>query len=302
MKFNYFFNLKSFNLIILTLIFGQFCFSQIVSSNAFLKGNFVEVGVGPCGAFASTVAAPAGYHPRGAGNSSVASQLGFVADPAQDGWGVGTPNYAGDYFLPGNPEEGWGVSINGTSYNNNLICGLTQIPGSVISYNSSSSEVSATWQGSVGGLSITARTYIPVNSVYFVTEVTVLNTSTATLNNVYYMRNVDPDQAQNTPGLGGYSTTNTIVYQNPDICNRALVSAVSAGSLYLGLGTIDSRARVTRGGFGNRNAVDVWNGTGGLSNSGSLLADQAISISFNLGTLAPNQSTSFAYAYILNQS
>ena len=130
-----FFGLKLFLAFIVCSLFLSETHSQIVSGNAFLKGNFVEVGLGPCGAFASTVAAPAGYHPRGSGGSSSSNQLGFVADPAQDGWTMGNPNYVGDYFLPGTPEEGWGMSINGTNYNNNLICGTNEIPGSIISYN-----------------------------------------------------------------------------------------------------------------------------------------------------------------------
>ncbi|MFN8287950.1 MAG: glycine-rich protein [Chitinophagales bacterium] len=270
--------------------------AQLVSGNAFLQGNYVEVGIGPCGNFASTVNAPAGYHARG----GPGTQLGFVADPAQDGWSTGTPNYIGDYFLPGSPEEGWGLTVNGTSYNNNQICGTSQIPGSIINYSNSSGQVSATWQGGVAGLNINARTYMPTNALYFITEVTVTNTSAATINNVYYMRNVDPDMEQ--PLTTNFATNNAIVYQNPDVCNRALVSATGQTyNSYLGLGSIDSRAKVTYGGFGNRSALDIWNGTG-LSQSGSLSGDIAISISFNLGNLAPNQSTTFAYAYILSSS
>ena len=86
-----FFGLKLFLAFIVCSLFLSETHSQIVSGNAFLKGNFVEVGLGPCGAFASTVAAPAGYHPRGSGGSSSSNQLGFVADPAQDGWTMGNP-------------------------------------------------------------------------------------------------------------------------------------------------------------------------------------------------------------------
>jgi hypothetical protein len=268
--------------------------AQISSGNAFIKGNFVEVGMSPCGSFGSSVAPPSGYHQRGD------SRLGFVADPGKDGWATGTPNYVGDYFLPGSPEEGWGLSVNGASYNNNQVCGQTNINGSVISYNSSATEVSATWQGSVAGLSITARTYVPVNSVYFVTEVKITNTSAATINNVFYMRNVDPDHGVYTPGASGsYTTNNSIVYQN-DACNRSLATATTlTGGNYLGLGSIDSRARVTTGGFSNRSAAAIWNGSG-FYTSGTRQADEAISISFNLGNLAPNQTATFAYAYILS--
>ena len=277
--------------------------AQLVSNNAFLQGKYVEVGVSQCGSFGSSVCAPGAYHPRGAGNSSANCQLGFIANPAKDNWA----NYVGDYFLPGSPEEGWGLTVNGTNYNNNLICNTSGIPGTFINYATNSIQSSATWQGSVAGLSITARTYIPINSVYFVTEVTVVNTSASTINNVYYMRNVDPDHGVLTPNAGGSNrTNNVIVSQTPNTCSQSLVSATTLlGNFYLGLGSIDSRAKVAMGNFSNRSAFDIWNapatGASGLVTSGTRNnVDGAICISFNLGNLAPNQSTKFAYTYILD--
>jgi hypothetical protein len=270
--------------------------AQLVSSNAFLKGNFVEVGIAPCGSFGSSVDAPSGYHPRGA-----SSRLGFVADPGKDGWGVGTPDYVGDYFLPGSPEEGWGLTINGANYNNNQICSETGIFGSIINYSTSASENSATWQGSVSGLSINAKTAVPVNNVFFTTTVTITNTSGATINNIFYMRNVDPDHGVYTPGAGGnFVTTNCIVNQNPNASNKALVTATVAGH-YLGLGSLDARARVTQGGFSNRSAEYIWNATG-LNGSGCETNDAAISISFKIGNLAPGESTTFSYVYVLDET
>jgi len=145
--------------------------------------------------------------------------------------------------------------------------------------------------------------------LYFITKVTVTNTTASPVENIYYMRNVDPDQGVFTPrvtgGTGDYYTYNSIVYQNPNACNRALASATANadGTGYLGLGSIDSRAKVTTGGFSNRSASNIWNGLGGLTQSGTnLFRDEAISIAFNLGTLNPNQSATFAYAYILGES
>lgn len=294
-------NLRKCLTFAILILFYSSINAQLVSNNAFLKGNFVEVGIAPCGSFGSSVNAPTGYHPRGTGNSSTTNQLGFVANIAQNNWST----FVGDYFLPGTPEEGWGMTINGTSYTNSLICNATlnsnQIQGGFTAYSSSASEVSATWQGIIGGLSISSRTYIPMNSLYFITEVTITNTSSAPVNNIFYMRNVDPDQGVLTPGGGGtFVTRNTIVNQTPNSCNQALVSAVTqTGNYYLGLGSIDARARVTHGGFSNRSAIDIWNGTG-FSTSGTIVADRAISIAFNIGNLQPNQSTKLAYAYILD--
>ena len=269
--------------------------AQRVSGEAFLQGSYLEVGIAQCGSFGTAGAAPTGYHPN-----MTANRLGFIADAGRDGWNVGTPPYNGDYFLPGTPEEGWGVEINGVNYVNAAVCGTNAIPGNITNYSKTFSTVSAIWQGSVGGLSISSRTYFPLDKLYFVTEVTLTNTTGSTLNNIYYMRNVDPDNE--VLWTGSYTTINSIVSQPSGSNCTALVRAVGQTyGMYLGLGTKDARARVTHGGFSNRSASAIYNGTG-LNQTGTITADQAISVAFNLGNLAPGQSTSLAYAYVLNQS
>ena len=278
-------------------------FAQLVSGNAFLQGNYVEVGMAPCGSFGTTVNSPAGYHPRT--NIANNTAMGFVADADRDGWTTGTPGYVGDFFLPGVPEEGWGITMNGVNYNNNLRCGAAtnQITGTITNYNVTANEVSATWTGTLNGMTIEAKTYIPLTSTYFITEVTLSNTTAATLYNLYYMRNVDPDQGSSTPGGGGASTLNTIVFQNPNIANKALASAVTLqGNYYLGLGTADSRARVAHGGFSNRSPIEVWTGSGTMLQTGATTGDRAIAVAFKIDSLVAGGCTKFAYAYILSTS
>ncbi|MTK53540.1 gliding motility-associated C-terminal domain-containing protein [Paludibacter sp.] len=295
--------------VLVVLMFNLYCIhhisaagsfnTQLLNGNAFLQSDYVEVAVGPCGNFASTIDAPTGFHPRGNGMNSRPRQLGFVANPAKDNW----TKYIGDYFLPGTPEEGFGLSIGAYNYNNNLICSLSQIPGSVIDVQSTPQEQSATWQGSINGLAITAKTYIPSGAIYFVTQVTLTNTTLSPIDSIYYMRNVDPDQGVNTPGSTyDYLTYNSIIYQTPNSCGKALVSATTKNGSgeYLGLGSMDARAKVTTGGFNNRNAKAIWTGYGFSQAGTNYAADNAISIAFRIGSLKPNESTTFAYAYILN--
>ena len=79
------------------VVYGQSAHS--VNGNVFLKDQHVQVGIAPCGSFGTSDEVPVGqgYYPR----SSYHNQLGFVADPAQDGWTTGMPDFIGDYFLPG---------------------------------------------------------------------------------------------------------------------------------------------------------------------------------------------------------
>jgi len=269
---------------------------QIISNNVFLQGQYIEVGVSQWGFFGTTVAQPAGYH------GNVGNALGFVADPKKDNWNGGTPAYDGDYFLPGSPIEGFGIQINGTDYNNQG--GLAfDIPMTSVSNAFSSNQHIAIWNGAVSGLTIKQTVKFSDDATYFTIKAELTNTTGSTLSNVYYMRNVDPDNE--AIATGNYSTINTIVYQpNTDPQQRALVSAVGQTyGMYLGLAAADSRARVTYGGFGNTSPSDVWNGTGtDLSQSGTQTDDKAISLSFNLGNIAPGETKTVDYAYILDAS
>ena len=283
-KILFFLNLLSFSNI----------FAQQVGNDAFLKGQYLEVGIAKSGSFGTEGIAPSGY------NANVNGRLGFVADPARDGFNVGSPSYTGDFFLPGSPEEGWGLTINGADYFNGTRVSRQDIAGSIVNYSNTATDVSATWTGNINGLEITQTVSFPKNALYFIIQVKIKNTSTSTVPGIYYMRNVDPDNEERWGG--GYSTRNSIIQQPPNSnCNTGLVEAVGTNfGMYLGLGTKDDRAKVTFGGFANRSASNIWNGVS-LSQSGSLTADQAISIAYNIGNLAPEQETKLTYAYVLGQ-
>jgi hypothetical protein len=86
--------------------------SQITSSQAFLMGQYAEVGVRANGAFGSTTV-PAGFH------SNVSNCLGFRVDRDKDGWGTTSNTDDGDFFCPGSPYEGWELKVGtGTAKNN----------------------------------------------------------------------------------------------------------------------------------------------------------------------------------------
>src|ERR1043165_3646545 len=80
--------------------------AQMVNGSAYMKGNYVEVGIDSLGGFEGTdtvvAPVPAGMHFR-----SNNPYFGFVANPQQDGW----VEYDGDFYTPGSPENGWGIEI-----------------------------------------------------------------------------------------------------------------------------------------------------------------------------------------------
>jgi len=287
--------------------------AQLVNCNTFLQGAYVEVGVNFNGAFGSSEPAPAGYHPRGAacetnicgGGTTCGTNLGFVADPAKDGWAVGTPDYIGDYFLPGVPQEGWSIEVAGAESDawNASSFSLGAITGSNTSYSSAGGIRTAVWDGAAYGLSIKQTTTLDSSKLFFTVSVVLTNTTTGTLTGIYYGRTVDPDNEE--PESGDFTTINDVTYQLPNAQNAVLVSARgTVYGAYLGLGTLDCRAKCY---FQNSSLTPtdqldaLYNGTATNANySGTNTLDVAIGLVYSLGSLAPGQSTSLVYTYILN--
>ena len=269
--------------------------AETYGDGVLLKGTYIEVGVNSAGYYGTS--APTGYH-----NNSGA--LGFVADYQKDGWTTGTPNYGGDYFVPGTPYEGFGVAwtSGSTKIFSNSGGGSVQIPALSLVETSSGTTKSAVWVGEVSSgsekLKVIQTSSFGVNDLYFVMNVQLINTGTVTLNSVKYERGVDPDNEQ--PWTSSFNTINNVTYQ-PGVAgntDKALVTAtgVTYPAMLVGLGTIDSRAKVTA------QTLDFAINPDEVLNTPvtSVTGDEAIGLAYNFGSLAPGQSVSFDLAYILS--
>ncbi len=306
------------------LLTGSTAFAQMVGDCTFLKGKYLEVGISRNGGYGSTLPAPAGYHPGAGAVSSMwdpgasaytpgsSGTLGFVADPAQDGWTTGTPAKFGDYFLPGTPQEGWSVQVNGVesdAWMQNCTFAGTGYTGTLsgnnISYSAVGSVLTAVWQGqTTNPLQITQTTRLDTTKLYFTVNVKIKNNSGTTANNVYYLRTLDPDNEEEQ--TFSYTTTNKIEYQLPNPGNKVLVSATGTTySAFLGLGTKDCRAKCFYMNFGlspsyNLATLYTGTGTGYTYTVGSTYTyDAGIGLVYNLGNIAAGDSVLFTYAYIM---
>jgi hypothetical protein len=75
--------------------------------------------------------------------------------------------------------------------------GSESLVPSLVMDTSSTTRLSGSWFGTANNtLRITSTTSFGVNNTYFTTAVMLENIGAATLTNVDYMRNVDPDQEQ----------------------------------------------------------------------------------------------------------
>ena len=291
--------------LILIIVVPTTVYSQIVGTEAFLQGYFLEVGVSACGSYGTAGNAPCGYHPRNNFNSGI----GFVSEPARDGWTVGAPAFCGDYFLPGSPVEGWGVQVGNQNYiNSNLgtICTTNQITGNIASYNYTNGQTDVVWNGSItsgtgNGLTFSQQTTMYDNNLFFVTTVRICNTTGANIDSIFYTRNVDPDN--DIMITGSYNTRDTIISQpTPTNCQALVTSRGSGGNCFMGIGTLSANARVSMGGFNLTTPIrNYYNGVGFQTAVGSTQsADQAIQINYFWQRLTPGQCVEISYAHVLS--
>lgn len=267
--------------------------AQLVDGHAYMIGSFVEVGINanghegaPCPDFTD--------HCRDGGGMGL---FGFVADPAETAW----EEYNGDFFTPGSPENGVGLTFtllgDTASYGNNAI-GLNEIPGEIVSFEETVDSAIVIWEGAVGDLSLTIKYEFQKDQHFYTTSMLLNNTGVETYTDVYYYRNLDPD---NNVSIGsGYVTDNTILSQtglDEDSCIvRATQELPWLSEIIFSASGEDWKCYM--GGFSNRNGADMWNGTGFYSETGdNYYADIAIGLAYKIETLPPGKAASEWFSY-----
>lgn len=295
-------------------------YAQMVGANAYTKGTSVEYGIDGPGGFegVNTTTSPplAGMHPR-----SATGFFGFVANPQLNAW----LTFDGDFFTPGSPENGWGLEIGASSYvafgtpglwgGNN--CSYTnEIPGSITNWNHIFNCYSTDWESNMtnGGtnLHIKINYLLQQTDLYYTTTVSIKNNTTAVIPEIYYYRNLDPDN--NEEISFDFTTQNTIVSEPTSSgCGLAHVKATSSVPAsqpmsYLGLAAVGANWRAGYGGFSNRDASDMW--TGGATATGTFtetvgatnFADEAIYLAYKISNLAPGATETFKFVVILDDA
>ena len=296
--------LKSFLLFTVVILNIQQVKSQIVGTDAFLKGNYVEIGIKGSGGYeGATATAPSGMHFRGSPTIK-----GFMANPQMDGW----INYDGDYFTPGAPENGWGLKISGISKSSNaqFVFGVVNnIPGSITGWTHTGTVTKTDWLclDTATGIKVNINYSLGDNDLFYVTTVTITNTSSLTINNIYYYRNLDPDNNQSAPGgLLSFITDQTLVSQCGS-CVGCYAQVTSTQSLpwlsYFSFLATDTNFKAGFGGFSNRNGEDMYNGTGFTQTVGSThTADEAIYLAYKIASLPTGITRVFRFATIFKPS
>lgn len=290
-------------------------FAQItmVGPDGYIQGTSIEVGVRGIGGFEGVDALvsppPVGMHLRSANNL-----FGFVANPQLNAWAGSA--FDGDFFTPGSPENGWGFEIGtagtvaaGTMGGNNCSY-LQQINGAITGNSTIFNCYNLDWEGdatSGTNLHFKINYFLQQTDLFYTTTVSITNNTSAMIPEMYYYRNLDPDNNQE---IGGNFTTQNTIVDNPpsSLCNLAHVSATQSipWNNYLGLAAIGPNWRADYGGFSNRDGSDLW--IGGATGTGTFtqtvgatnFADEGISLAYKITNLAPGATETFKFLIILD--
>ena len=289
--------------------------------DVFLGGNYIEVGISKHGSFGtSTGPKTGGWH-----KPSNQSGIGLLSD--EDGWNVGEPSATGDFFLPGTKEERWILAYkkDGRTYehhiadrNDGAMGSWLEEPRVVDASDLANGKLKAIVTGITNqNVKIVITYSFDVNDLFYTTDVEIINVGTSAIENVRFVRSFDPDQDADMHGE--FDTYNKVIC-NPvsdrpgGTDNYALVVARGGETLsgYFFL-AFDNRARaswddplspgsayssflwdtasVTEKTFATDEAVAM-----DKSNlNGYTLEDGLIALTFNIGSLSANGSTTLQY-------
>lgn len=287
--------------------------AQLTGGELFMGTTKVEAGARANGSFGSTASAPTGYHPR----TTSGTILGFRVNTTECDWDDAGCVTQGDFFTPGSPYEAWGIQVDGNApaYNSNAANGVA---GSFASVDSPG--VSAVWQSSapVNGISVKQTYSIPPYGWLIDSVVELTNTTGATVNDVYFMRGLDPDNCKMevtavcdsdgdgvADGAGSYETNNTVVSQGSS-STTALVTATQTDQTYLGLRADGANVRVFTQRSGFANPIDLaalWSGTdpGYDGTVGSRFGDNGIYAVVRVPSIAPGATATVHVEYIVKE-
>ena len=267
--------------------------SATVGDDIFLQGTFVSIGISGSGSFGTDNDAPAGFVRDG--------QLGYIFD--DDGFGMGDPASTGDFFLPGAPVEGFtvgyrtvegddGTSQTFTNVEREFETDLTTVS---VEDLSAGGQLAARYVGVTPDnvIQVTQTVSYDEDSKQIAVVITMTNVGDDEVFDVRYLRNVDPDQDQET--TGSFTTRNTVLSNFP-ADGRAVVQAegVNTGVPFL-YATTDSRLRASYGGFFNTDPYASFLYDNPPATGVTEVADDAVTMTADVGSLMPGESKTFQF-------
>lgn len=204
-----------------------------------------------------------------------------------------------DAFYPGAPVEQFSIEGTGSTpfslTNTESFGDITTSPGYPMAAGRQ-----LLWRGtySAGSTSFTVDQIMEMelDARFVRLSVSIENTGSVDLRDLYYMRDADPDHGSGCPGGSGTATDNDVRRAFP-ADTSALVTAGALGGAYyvLGLGSFDERARANASGFANTSPSFIY---GAPTDPDGESADVSIDLAFFEPLLAAGTSTTFEMFYV----
>jgi uncharacterized protein (TIGR03382 family) len=215
----------------------------------------------------------------------------------------GMAPFSCDFFYPGTTYEGFYVSATAAGVASERSNTETAIQISTLAAPVLTGRT-ITWRGqyvhaSAPGAQIDIDqvvTYETADRAVRV-DVTLRNSGTVALSDVYYGRRGEPDQGSCNIGTD-YTTTNDVDRQPPGDSSGLVTAAAGAPPVVLGVGSFDSRVRMDVGGWPGAIAT-VWSAP---RDPGATPSDTWIQWAFREPSLAVGGSTTFTFYYVFGTS
>ncbi len=211
---------------------------------------------------------------------------------------TGAAPYTCDAFRPGTIIEEFAIEQGPWEARNSV--SLTEI-GTTVPTAVSADGREITWTGrAVNGpraVTVAQSLRYEENDPWVVVNVTLTNTGTAPLTNLYYSRMSDPDHGR--CNIGTEFETQNNVLRNPPLADSALVVAAASSSTgpnyRLSIGSFDTRSRVHSDGSVNTAPSVIWSRA---ADPDGAFRDWPIAIAFRIDSLPVGASTTLSYAFI----
>jgi hypothetical protein len=272
------------------------------NTELFLGGKYIELGISNWGDLGTV-----GNKPMGFRGTSARNTIGMSAD--HDGFGVGH-DLPIDYYLPGTPEERFTVGFKAVgkareANSNSAQMSAKNMPTTVTNESDVSkgllqARIVSTWTGK---MEITQVISFHENNKFYRNDVTIKNINDSNWDSARYMRTMDPD---NTVDQGGSYSTDNVVLHTYATDGFAVVQAQTSSDddrLYQAFGTRapifyysnDPAAKASIFGFSNADPYEQLAYDSARQKGVPQNGDVGITLTWDSGPLAVNQSKSFTY-------
>ena len=304
---------------------GAHSYTNTDTGDVYLGGDYLELGMSRLGSFGTTwgLPNPTGFfgttgHPAiNSGGPFPVSEnpesIGMVTNPL--GFGV-APDLRMDFSIPGTPEDRWvvGYKIDGEpTVGSNRLLGAgksgksSDISNNIVTNQSTRDSLKAKSVGTFNDtLKTTQRISFKRGDTFFRNQITLQNVGDVPLDSVRFMRSFDPDNT--VYQQGSFTTHNTIPYTQIAGDSKAVVvadtnftdnndpvKAINGSDSPVLFYSSDARARVSTFGFINTDPYTPFAYDEALPKGTDQTYDRAITIAFDIGTLAPGASQTFIY-------